>query len=405
MARAAVEGLAFPEEKKTYIVDVLDPILEEMVQELLTHIPPDPVGYMISWLRRRNGSSSVPLRESLREKNASLKKELKSLQGFVQEVGAIVKNKEPEHSSEEEEEDDADDEPPPPPPKSMRARQSVSAEAYGMWNQKKEFTPPKVPKSEEQMARLRRILSSSFLFKQLDNKDMDVVLLAMKEVMFEPGARIITEGEDGNHLFVIEEGSPECKKLIDGELKVVKKCSPGDVFGELALLYNNPRAATVDATDKCHCWELDRETFNHIVKESATKTRQRWDDFLKSVSLFAGMDSYQRAQLSDALKLESYSKDDYIVRQAEQGDTFYIVEEGSLAAMKVKEDGTDPEQVMAYSPGDYFGELALLKDQPRAASIKVTSEEAKVLALDRKSFKKMLGPLEDLLKQHADLYK
>merc|ERR1719188_1707792 len=95
---------------------------------------------------------------------------------------------------------------------------------------------------------------------------MDVVLMAMAEKNFPSGSRIITEGDDGNHLYVIEDGSPVCKKMIDGENKVVKKCKPGDVFGELALLYNNPRAATVEAVDKCLCWQLDRETFNYIVK-------------------------------------------------------------------------------------------------------------------------------------------
>lgn len=313
--------------------------------------------------------------------------------------------KDAEHTSEEEEEEEAG-EPLPPPPKTLKARQSISAEAYGMWNQKTAFTPPTYAKTPEQMERLRSILSNSFLFKQLDDKDMNVVLLAMKEVMFAPGSRIITEGEDGNHLFVIEEGHPECKKFIDGELKVVKQCNPGDVFGELALLYNNPRAATVDATDMCHCWELDRETFNQIVKDSATRTWQRWDDFLKSVELFRHMDQYQRAHISDALKLECYKQGEYITRQGEPGNTFYILEEGSCVAVKVAHEGAAPEVVMEYrTPGDYFGELALLKDQPRAASCVVTSPEAKVLALDRKSFKKMLGPLEDFLTKHAEEYK
>lgn len=409
MARAAVEGLAFPEAKKEYIINVLDPVLEEMVQELLTEMPDDPMNYMISWLNRKSGGVHQSKHISEAEKNKTLKKELQSMQGFVAEVGQMVSSKHKDDTadaeSEEDEDDDViDDPPPPPPPSSMKARASVSAEAYGKWNQKKEFTPPVHPKTPEQTEKLRSILSSSFLFKALEAKDMDIILAAMKEMRFEPGARVITEGDDGDCLFVIEEGSPECKKLINGEQKVVKKCSPGDVVGELALLYNCPRAATVEAVDRCLFWQLDRETFNHIVKEAASKRVNLYDDFLKKVSLFFTLGQYERSQISDALKAEKVVKDQLIVKQGDQGDKFYIVEEGSLVALKSSAEGQEPVEVMRYSSGDYFGELALLRDQPRAASIKVTSDTAKVLSLDRRSFKKMLGPLQDLLAKQSASY-
>merc|ERR550514_910644 len=104
----------------------------------------------------------------------------------------------------------------------------------------------------------------------------------MKECKFEPGTRVINEGDSGDYLFVVEEGQLECRKLIDGSEKVVKTCNSGDVFGELALLYNCPRAASVVAQDDCICWQLDRETVNHIVKDAAVKRRNRYDSFLQS---------------------------------------------------------------------------------------------------------------------------
>eukprot|EP00933_Yihiella_yeosuensis_P083030 TRINITY_DN97109_c0_g1_i1.p1 TRINITY_DN97109_c0_g1~~TRINITY_DN97109_c0_g1_i1.p1 ORF type:complete len:409 (-),score=125.99 TRINITY_DN97109_c0_g1_i1:251-1477(-) len=407
MAKAAVEHLSFPDAKKEYIIRDLDPVLEAMVQDVLHQMPEDPTAFMIQWLARKNGTAASGL--SLTAANSQLKQELKSLQGFIQDVGEIVSNKnqaqDDPDSEEEEEESDDDYEPPPPPPKSaMKARQSVSAEAYGKWNQKREFTPPNHPKSELQVAKLRSILERSFMFKSLDEKDLKVVIAAMEEMPFEAGARIIEEGDDGDYLFVIEKGNPEVKKEIDDEIKVVKKCTPGDVVGELALLYNCPRAATVDAVDKCLLWKLDRETFNHIVKEAATKKSSMYDDFLKKVSLFFNLGPYERSQIADALKSENVKKGDFIVLEGEDGDKFYIVEEGTLVALKSPDDGGDPFEVMKYSAGDYFGELALLKDQPRAASIKVTSETAKVLSLDRRSFKKMLGPLQDLLNKKSAAY-
>merc|ERR1719380_192831 len=107
--------------------------------------------------------------------------------------------------------------------------------------------------------------------------------------------------------------------------------------------------------------------------------------FLKSVTLISSLEAYERSQIADALKSEVLSAGDKVITQGEPGDKFYILEEGSLYAMK------DGNRVMDYKPGDYFGELALLKNQPRAASVIVESPSAKVLCMSRLSFTKMLG--------------
>ena len=72
-------------------------------------------------------------------------------------------------------------------------------------------------------------------------------------------------------MYVLESGSLLCTKLFPGESepKSLKTYVPGEGFGELALLYNAPRAATITAISESVCWRLDRDTFNHIVKDAA----------------------------------------------------------------------------------------------------------------------------------------
>merc|ERR1719161_1837591 len=112
-----------------------------------------------------------------------------------------------EEEEEEEEEDDELDEIPEsmkkPEGQMKTARASVSAEAYGAWNQKKAFTPPSHPKTDEQKKRLGEVLGKSFLFSALESKDLEAVLLAMLEVPAEPETVLIKEGDDGDFLFVI----------------------------------------------------------------------------------------------------------------------------------------------------------------------------------------------------------
>jgi len=401
---SVVEGLPFAEDKKKYILDRLDPILEEMVSDVLTEMPKSPIDFMIAWLRKRSGTASE-VKMSMAAKNAQLKQELGQATSALHEAGVAMSSADADRDEDEEEDDEEDDCDEIPesfrkPEQQMgRARASVSAEAYGQWNQKKAFTPPNYPKSAEQLDRLSATLMKSFLFSELEKADMDLILLAMKEQNFNAGTKVINEGDDGDYLFVIEKGTLDCVKNIGGEDKVVKVVSAGDVFGELALLYNCPRAANVLAKDSCVCWQLDRETFNHIVKDAAVKRRNKYDAFLKSITLISSLDAYDRSQIADALKAETLSAGQKVITQGEPGDKFYIIEEGTLYATK------DGSRVMDYKAGDYFGELALLKNQPRAASVIVESASAKVLSMTRLSFNKMLGPLADLLQKNVGSYK
>lgn len=66
-------------------------------------------------------------------------------------------------------------------------------------------------------------------------------------------------------------------------------------------------------------------------------------------------------------------------------------------------EGEPAQEVMKYKAGDYFGERALIKDEPRAANVQAVTE-CTVVSLDRHSFKRLLGPLEDILKRKLDVY-
>jgi len=408
---AGLENLKISDEKKKYIVEQLNPLLEEMVTECLQQMPDKPVIYMLNWLKEKKAKSdenslSPEERERVLKENEQLKKELVTMSAKVEETAKmVVSTGEPEQKEEEEEEEEDDDDELDEIPESFKkpegqmktARASVSAEAYGQWNQKKAFTPPSYPKSDEQKARLKGVLSKSFMFQGIEEKDFAGVIGAMQEKVLEPKTRVINQGDDGDFLFVIESGVLDCYiKKDDAEILVSTK-EAGDAFGELALLYNCPRAASVESRDKCTVWQLDRETFNHIVKEAAQKKRERHEAFLKSVSLLSSMDAYQRSQVADALQAKEYKDGDAMVKEGEDGDEFFLLEEGEAFATK------NGQQVMSYKAGDYFGELALLRNQPRAATV-TAKGTSKVVVLQRAAFKRLLGPLDELLGSNAAKY-
>lgn len=126
---------------------------------------------------------------------------------------------------------------------------------------------------------------------------------AMIEFHIKSGEKVITEGDDGDYLYVVESGTLNCTKVFPGNTEAtnLKVYQPGEAFGELALLYNSRRAASITAAENCLLWGLDRATFNNIVKDAAMRKREMYEKFLKSVDLLKNMDTYERTTLGDAL--------------------------------------------------------------------------------------------------------
>ena len=206
-------------------------------------------------------------------------------------------------------------------------------------------------------------------------------------------------------MYVLESGSLSCTKVFAGNTEPthLKDYQPGEGFGELALLYNAPRAATITAKSEYAIWKLDRDTFNNIVKDAAAKKREKYENFLNNVEVLKNMDAYERSKLGDALREETFKKDASVITEGEEGNVFYIVSEGTCIATK-NMGQNEPSKVKDYNRGDYFGERALLTNEMRAANIVVTSDEATLLCLDRDSFKRLLGPLENIMRRNLDEY-
>lgn len=93
-------------------------------------------------------------------------------------------------------------------------RSSVSAEVYGLHNEKQEFVAKVIEKTPDQIAKLTEKMNKSFLFNSLDDKDFKTVLDAMEQVNFPAGEQIITQGDPGNVLYLIYSGNLDCFKTF-----------------------------------------------------------------------------------------------------------------------------------------------------------------------------------------------
>lgn len=267
-------------------------------------------------------------------------------------------------------------------------RTSVSGETFQPGNFD-DWTPAHFSeKTEEQLHRLAKSIGKNFLFNKLDSDSKVLVINSLEERSVKEGTEIIRQGDEGDYFYIVEEGTVEY--FVDHQK--VNTSGPGSSFGELALMYNSPRVATVMATSDCILWALDRITFRKILLGSSFKKRMMYDELLKSMPILKSLTTYDRAKLADALDTEFYEPGQVIVKEGDVGENFYLIEYGDCDVSK-KDQGI----VAHLKAHDYFGEVALLNDLPRQATVTARTK-TKVATLGKSGFQRLLGPAVDVLK-------
>jgi CRP-like cAMP-binding protein len=180
--------------------------------------------------------------------------------------------------------------------------------------------------------------------------------------------------------------------------KTLGTVSKGECFGELALMYLTPRAATVVAKEKSVVWIIDRTTFKNILmKVSETKIKE-YVNYLDTVQILEPLIEEEKVAMAKAMVEMHFQQDEVILQEGETGNTFYILYDGEVAVVKGEDQLTTKVANKERQQAQIFGERALINNDVRAATIKVVSATAKALAMDRETFHLLLGPLEDIIK-------
>ena len=229
---------------------------------------------------------------------------------------------------------------------------------------------PVFAKSAEQRARLGASTQRVLLFRQLSPAQYEAVLDAMFERLVAAGETVIRQGDEADNFYVVESGEFDVFVAKAGQPpRLVMSYVSGGTFGELALLSGAKRAATVVAGPKEGAlWALGRAAFTRVLVDATRRQRAQYEKFLAPLPFLAGLDAYDRGAMADCLADVVYGDGEAVVREGEMGDAFFIVLEGRAAALMRDESGADRE-AMVYNAGMYFGELALLRNEPRKATV------------------------------------
>ncbi|KAJ3004655.1 hypothetical protein HKX48_001111 [Thoreauomyces humboldtii] len=377
-------------------------VLKELNKDILAQQPQDVYQFCANFFQRK-------LEQQRISHFSSSQTDVAKVAGETTEDAAAPDDSDHSLPSSDDDEDDEDDTlddivaaPPPPANYNRGRRTSVSAESMAP-SVNNDFVKVIIPKTDEQKQRIETSIRGNFLFKSLDDDQYHDVVNAMAEKRVQAGEEVIKQGGIGDYFYVVETGALDVFVSRGGApAQKVTDYGPNGSFGELALMYNAPRAATVTATRPCVLWALDRVTFRRILMENTSKKRRMYEGFLEEVPLLVSLEPYERHKISDALESVTYNDNDVVIKQGDVGDAFYIIESGEARVVTIDENGIEHE-MPGLQKGDYFGELALLSDKPRRANV-IAKGRLKCATLGKKPFVRLLGPVVDIITRNASKY-
>jgi cAMP-dependent protein kinase regulator len=274
--------------------------------------------------------ASAELQEVLRQTLSTILKrdDLPSATALVRVLGEELVSISEEAAAADEEDAEADEE----EQRRIMAmrgkrRTGVSAESTSTMQTQEKPTVEGTEKTSEQKVRIEKAIDGNLLFEGIGGAQKEQLFQLMFEKTLEAGVNVITQGEEGDNFYVLDSGT--CDIFVDG--KEVASATDGDSFGELALMYSAPRAATVTTTSQVSLWAMDRITFRSMLFEKANAKREQYKEFLSSVKLLEPMEAYEREKIADVLETVEFADGEAVISEGEEGDTFFIVVEGVFA--------------------------------------------------------------------------
>ncbi|KAH8378480.1 hypothetical protein KR093_011630 [Drosophila rubida] len=242
------------------------------------------------------------------------------------------------------------------------------------------------------------ILDNDFM-KNLDLAQIREIVDCMYPVKYPAKNLIIKEGDAGSIVYVMEDGRVE----VSREGKYLSTLSGAKVLGELAILYNCQRTATITAITECNLWAIERQCFQTIMMRTGLIRQAEYTDFLKSVPIFKDLPEDTLIKISDVLEETHYQRGDYIVRQGARGDTFFIISKGKVRVTIKQQDTQEEKFIRMLGKGDFFGEKALQGDDLRTANIICESPEGvSCLVIDRETFNQLISSLDEIKHRYDD---
>ena len=262
----------------------------------------------------------------------------------------------------------------------------------------------RIPKTDGELEKLKSIVKANVLFRHLSASERMDIFSIMEKIVVKKDDIIIAQGDKGDKFYCVESGDYSVlvrNNTPDGvtEDKVHSYSGKGGTypsFGELALMHGNPRSSSVIGDNEGVLWAIDCRAFRKIVMKSPVQVLAKT---LRQVEILSSLNIHQVHRLADFLSENTFQDGETIIKQGDVGSTFYVIKSGAVVCTIIDpSQPTGTREVLRLKCNQYFGERALLNDEPRAANV-LAIGRTEVLQIGRRAFEEVLGSLEDLIQQ------
>jgi CRP-like cAMP-binding protein len=234
------------------------------------------------------------------------------------------------------------------------------------------------------------LLAGMLPFTHLPPPVLKKLAARLTEERFQSGDTVVVEGDADDRLYLIMEGRAEASTTGPSGIVPLATLGPGELFGEIALLEpGSTRQATVTAVEHLLLLSLDAADFHRIFDahpEARSAFAKMADDlsltkFLKQASPFSMLDGERLKRLAARIESLDVPAGETIIRQGETGEECYLLRSGRVEVLARGAQGAE-RNLATLGPGSLFGEVALLTDEPRKATVRAL-EPCTLLALRR----------------------
>lgn len=225
------------------------------------------------------------------------------------------------------------------------------------------------------------------LFSALPDRELALIAEQSREVTYGAGERIVEEGAPGNTFCSIRRGSVEVIRDEGTRPRVVARLGPGDCFGETAMLKDGVRTATVRAVSETVVIELASDAFEKVAAKVGGvdfSAVLRAANAIGKSKLFKELPPERLSSLASRFVPRSVPAGTDVVTFGDEGHEFFLIAKGQVDVLS-----GDGKKLVSLGDGDVFGEIALLRNVPRTATVRTTVDTL-VLVLGRETFLKAL---------------
>jgi CRP-like cAMP-binding protein len=234
------------------------------------------------------------------------------------------------------------------------------------------------------------------LFSDLPKDAFIEILVQMTMREMSPGEYVITEGEVGNSFFVLAQGKVRVsRKNDDGSETVLAYLTDGAFFGEMALLQDGARTASVIVEEDSQIFELSKPVLDAVVAQYPTVarilrnfyTQRLLSTAMATHVLFKSFGPNERRELMELFKSKPFKAGEILVEEGKKGEGLYILLSGTLEVTRIRNGS--PFTIAELVPGDMFGEISLLTNKPTVATVRALTD-CFVLRLSKKNFDEVI---------------